>query len=332
MPKRPAGAPRSKARQGPRPALGSGLIIPQRGDATVRVEGRDIRLTNLHKPFWPELGITKGDLLQYYSDVAPVLLPHIADRAMVMRRYPNGAFGESFFMKEAPSPRPPWIRICPISHNDEKVVNFPVIDDLPSLLWVVNLGCIDLNQWYARCEDYDRPDYLHFDLDPSPGATFAQVLESALVVREALETLKMKALVKTSGSRGCHVHVPIVHGPTQDDVLMFTKALATELASRHPKLLTVEYRKSSRPKNRVLVDYRQNAWGQTLASIYSVRPTATASVSTPLTWAEVEKGVAIEDFRLDNVRTRIAKTGDLWKPLNAARGRFDLSTFFGSAT
>jgi bifunctional non-homologous end joining protein LigD len=235
-------------------------------------------------------------------------------------------------MKEAPAPLPPWIRICPISHNGEKVVNFPVIDDLPSLLWVVNLGCIDLNQWYARCEDHDRPDYLHFDLDPSPAATFGQVLESALVVGEALETLKMKPLVKTSGSRGCHVHVPIVHGPTQDDVLAFTKALATELASRNPKLLTVEYRKTSRPKNRVLVDYRQNAWGQTLASIYSVRPTATASVSTPLTWAEVEKGVALEDFRLDNVRARITKVGDLWKPLNAGKGRVNLGMFFGSGT
>ena len=319
--------PSTAKAQSPEPKA---VAIPTRGDATVRVDGRDIRLTNLHKLFWPELKITKGDLLQYYADVAPVLLPHIADRAMVMRRYPNGAFGESFFMKEAPSPRPPWIRICPIHHNDEKVVNFPVIDDLPSLLWVVNLGCIDLNQWYARCEDYNRPDYLHFDLDPSPGATFDQVLESALVVREALETLKMKPLVKTSGSRGCHVHVPIVHGPTQDDVLMFTKALATELSSRNPKLLTVEYRKSTRPKNRVLVDYRQNAWGQTLASIYSVRPTSTASVSTPLTWAEVEKGVAIEAFRLDNVRARIKKVGDLWKPLNAAKGRVNLGLFFGS--
>jgi bifunctional non-homologous end joining protein LigD len=312
--------------------LPKAFTIPRdKNDVNVKVGGRDVRLTNLNKVFWPELKITKGDLLQYYADVAPVLLPHIADRAMVMRRYPNGAFGESFFMKEAPSPRPPWIRICPIHHHDEKVVNFPVIDDLASLLWVVNLGCIDLNQWYGRCEDYNRPDYLHFDLDPSPGATFEQVLESALVVREALETLKMKPLVKTSGSRGCHVHVPMLHGPTQDDVLAFTKALATELASRSPKLLTVEYRKSTRPKNRVLVDYRQNAWGQTLASIYSVRPTAAASVSTPLTWAEVEKGVAIEDFRLDNVRARITKVGDLWKPLLASRGRADLSMFFGRA-
>jgi bifunctional non-homologous end joining protein LigD len=308
------------------------LVIPKvRGDVTVRVDGKDVRLTNLHKLFWADLKITKGDLLQYYADVAPVLLPHIESRAMVMRRYPNGAAGESFFMKEAPSPRPPWIRICPIHHNDEKVVNFPVIDDLPSLLWVVNLGCIDLNQWYARCDDYNRPDYLHFDLDPSPGATFAQVLESALVVREALETLKMKPLVKTSGSRGCHVHVPIVRGLLQDDVLVFTKALAFELAARHPKLMTVEYRKSTRPKNRVLVDYRQNAWGQTLASIYSVRPTPAASVSTPLTWVEVEKGVAIEDFRFDNVRARIRKRGDLWQPLLAAKGRTDLSAFFAAA-
>jgi bifunctional non-homologous end joining protein LigD len=313
--------------------LASGLpktfTIPRdRNDVNVTVGGCDVRLTNLRKPFWPDLKITKGDLLQYYADVAPVLLPHIESRAMVMRRYPNGAAGESFFMKEAPSPRPPWIRICPIHHNDEKIVNFPVIDDLPSLLWVVNLGCIDLNQWYARCDDYNRPDYLHFDLDPSPGATFAQVLESALVVRDALETLKMKPLVKTSGSRGCHVHVPIVRGQTQDDVLAFTKALAFELASRHPRLLTVEYRKTTRPKSRVLVDYRQNAWGQTLASIYSVRPTPHASVSTPLTWAEVEKGVAIEDFRIDNVRARITKVGDLWKPLLAARGRVNLTKFF----
>jgi len=328
-----AQGPRPKAPQG-RPATSAQrFVLPaQRGDVTVPVDGRDVRLTNLHKPFWPALGITKADLIQYYADVAPVLLPHIRERAMVMRRYPNGAAGESFFMKEAPSPRPPWIRICPISHDDDKVVQFPVIDDLPSLLWVVNLGCIDLNQWYSRCDDYNRPDYLHFDLDPSPGATFAQVLESALVVRDALQTLKMKPLVKTSGSRGCHVHVPIVRGPTQDEVLMFTKALAFELASRNPKLMTVEYRKSTRPKSRILVDYRQNAWGQTLASIYSVRPTSTASVSTPLTWSEVEKGVAIEDFRLDNVRARIAKVGDLWKPLNAAKGRANLGTFFGAVS
>ena len=306
-------------------------IIPTNTDNVIlKVDGREVRLTNLRKPFWPERKITKGGLIQYYADVSAVLLPHIRDRAMVMRRYPNGAAGAQFFMKEAPSPRPPWIRTCAISHNDDKVVNFPVIDDLPSLLWVINLGCIDLNQWYARCDDYDRPDYVHFDLDPSEGTSFELVRECGLIVRDALESLGMKPFVKTTGSRGLHVYVPIVREPTQDTVLTFAKTLATELAARNPKLMTLDYRVASRPRNRVLVDYKQNAWGQTLASIYSVRPKPLATVSTPLTWKEVEKGAQIEDFRLDNVRQRIAKVGDLWKPLLGKRGRTDLGRFFGS--
>lgn len=295
-------------------------------NVVVRVSGRDVRLTNLHKPFWPERGITKGDLLQYYADVSPLLLPHIRDRAMVMKRYPNGASSEPFFMKRAPVPRPEWIRTCAITHGSGNVIDFPVIDDLPSLLWVINLGCIDLNQWYARCDDVDRPDYVHFDLDPG-GASFDQVRESALVVRDALETLGLKPLVKTSGSKGLHVYVPIVRGPVQKTVWTFAKTLAVELASRHPALMTSEYRVARRPKGRVLVDYNQNAWGRTLASIYSVRPTAVASVSTPLEWEEVEKGVRIEDFRLDNVRARFDKKGDLWKPLLSSRGRTNLDKF-----
>src|SRR5262245_47124920 len=172
------------------------LLIPSDVDtATVRVEGREVRLTNLRKPFWPDLGITKGALIQYYADVSPVLLPHIRDRAMVMKRYPHGAAGPFFFMKRAPTPRPPWIRTCAVEHGSGNIIDFPVIDDLPSLLWIINLGCIDLNQWYARCDDIDRPDYVHFDLDPGKGATFDQVRESALIVREALEGLRMKPLV-----------------------------------------------------------------------------------------------------------------------------------------
>jgi bifunctional non-homologous end joining protein LigD len=296
-------------------------------DTTLTVAGRDVRLTNLPKPFWPELGITKGALIQYYVDVAPVLLPHISDRAMVMKRYPNGASGPFFFMKRAPTPRPDWIRTCAIGHESGNVIDFPVIDDVPSLMWVINLGCIDLNQWYAKCDDVDRPDYVHFDLDPGEGATFAQVRESALIVRDALDTLGMKPLVKTSGSKGLHVYVPLVRGPVQKAAWTFAKALAIELASRHPALMTSEYRIARRPRGRVLVDYNQNAWGRTLASIYSVRPRPTATVSTPLTWDEVAAGADIEDFRIDNVRERIARVGDLWKPLLAARGRSDLSKF-----
>jgi bifunctional non-homologous end joining protein LigD len=302
-------------------------IPPGATDATITVDGREVRLTNLTKPFWPELGIRKGDLLQYYADVAPVLLPHIRDRAMVMKRYPHGAAGAFFFMKRAPSPRPSWIRTCAIEHESGNVIDFPVIDDVSSLLWVVNLGCIDLNQWYARCDDVNRPDYVHFDLDPGDGATFAQVREAAAIVGEALRTLKMKPLVKTSGSKGVHVYVPIVRGPLQKAVWTFAKALAVELASRHPALMTSEYRVAKRPKARVLVDYNQNRWGSTLSSIYSVRPRPRATVSTPVTWQEIADGIAIEDFRLDNVRARIAMLGDLWKPLLSPRGRTDLSLF-----
>jgi bifunctional non-homologous end joining protein LigD len=303
------------------------VTIPESGDAKLVVDTREVRLTNLNKPFWPERGITKGMLIQYYADIAPVLLPHIRDRAMVMKRYPHGAASEPFFMKRAPVPRPEWIRICSIEHGSGNVIDFPVIDDMPSLLWVINLGCIDLNQWYARCDDVDRPDYVHFDLDPGPGATFDHVRESALIVRDALDGLKMKPLVKTSGSRGIHVYVPIVRGPEQKIVWTFAKALAVTLASRNPALMTAEYRKEKRPRGRVLVDYNQNRWGSTLASIYSVRPTSLATVSTPLQWAEVARGARIEDFRLDNVRQRVSKLGDLWKPLLASAGRTDLSQF-----
>jgi bifunctional non-homologous end joining protein LigD len=294
------------------------------GDVALTIGGRKLTLTNLGKPFWPDSGITKRDLLQYYADVSPWLLPHLRERAMVMKRYPNGAKGKCFFMKRVPEPHPDWLDTCAIEHASGSVIDFPVVNDLASLLWVVNLGCIDLNQWYARCDDVDRPDYLHFDLDPVPNAKFDKVLDAALVVRDALETLGMEPLVKTTGSSGVHIYIPIVRGPKQKQVWTFAKAFAQALAEKHPKLLTAEYRIADRPKGRILVDYNQNAWGRTLASIYSPRPKPQAPVSTPLTWKEVEKGVAITDFRIDNVPARLKKLGDLWKPLLAARGRFKL--------
>jgi bifunctional non-homologous end joining protein LigD len=293
---------------------------------------RVVKLTNLSKLFWPDEGITKRDLLQYYADVAPALLPHLADRAMVMKRYPHGAGGAFFFMKRAPAPRPDWIQICSIDHNSAKahgagkVIDFPMIQDLASLLWVINLGCIDLNQWYARHDDVDRPDYLHFDLDPVVGARFDTVRETALVLHEALDSLGMPNLAKTTGSKGIHIYVPIERGPTQKEVWTVAKALAVNLEQRHPKLITAEYRIAKRPAGRVLVDYNQNAWGHTLASVYSVRPKPRASVSTPVTWDEIAAGIAIDDFRIDNVPARLADKGDLWAPLFAKRGRFKLET------
>ena len=304
------------------------LTIPRDQDSVVlQVDHKEVRLTNLRKIFWPEIGLTKGDLLQYYATMADVLLPHLRDRAMVMKRYPHGASGPFFFMKRAPVPRPSWIETCSIEHGSGSIIDFPMVQDRAALMWVINLGCIDLNQWYARCDDVDRPDYLHFDLDPGVGATFDRVRETALVVREALDVLRMPSLVKTTGSRGLHLYVPIVRGPVQKQVWTFAKALAQELASRHPALITAEYRVARRPRGRVLVDYNQNAWGRTLASIYSARPRPEAAVSTPVTWNEVGHDIRIEDFTVKNVPSRVAKLGDLWKPLLTARGRVDLKKY-----
>jgi bifunctional non-homologous end joining protein LigD len=302
------------------------MKIPADKNPVVALGEREVKLTNLDKPFWPELGLTKRDLLQYYAAVAPVLLPHVVDRAMVMKRYPDGAAGEPFFMKRAPTPRPAWIETCAITHRSGSVIDFPLIQDLASLLWVVNLGCIDLNPWYARCDDVDRPDYLHFDLDPVPEASYAGVVETAQVVRAGLQGLGMEPIVKTTGSRGLHVYVAIVRGPTQKEVWSFAKRFAFEIAGLRPDLVTAEYRIAKRPVGRVLVDHNQNAWGRTLASAYSPRPRPLATVSAPLTWDELEAGARIEDFDLRNMPVRIGRVGDLWAPLLAERGRFDLAT------
>ena len=296
-------------------------------DAAIAIEGKHVQLTNLRKPFWPALGLTKGDLLRYYAAVAPSLLPHIAARAMVMKRYPNGADGECFFMKRAPRPRPDWIATCSIEHGSGSVIAFPIVNDLASLLWLVNLGCIDLNPWYARCDDVDRPDYLHFDLDPVPDASFDDVRACALIVHDELAAIGLPTYVKTTGSKGVHVYVPIVRGPRQKEVWAFAKGVAFSLAKRYPRQMTAEYRIAKRPAGRVLVDYNQNAWGRTLASVYSPRPKPLATVSTPITWKELAEGASIDDFRVDNVPARIAKLGDLWAPVDAALGRVDLAPF-----
>jgi bifunctional non-homologous end joining protein LigD len=321
-----AGPGKRAAGQAPPP-----LALPRDTDTVqVRLGDRVVHLTNLRKLFWPELGITKGDLIQYYADVAPYLLPHIRDRAMVMKRYPHGAAGEFFFMKRAPTPRPDWIELCLIEHESGNVIDFPMIQDLPALLWVINLGCIDLNQWYARCDDVDRPDYVHFDLDPVKGRApvpFERVLDTARLVRRGLEGLGMTCYAKTTGSRGIHVYVPIVRGPTQRQVWEFAKRFALGLESVEPRLVTAEYRISRRPEGRVLVDYNQNSWGHTLASIYSVRPHPAAAVSTPVTWDEIDRGLTIEQFTVRNVPARLRRKGDLWAPLLAPKGRFRLEKY-----
>jgi len=303
---------------------GRPVTIPPEGDnATIDVDGKKLPLTNLNKVFWPDLGLTKRNLLEYYAAIAPALLPHISGKPMVMKRYPNGISGEFFFMKRTPAARPEWIETCSITHGSGNVIDFPMAQDRAALLWLINLGCIDLNPWYAPCDSPRQPDYIHFDLDPN-GAPFEVVREAALVVRDALSSLGMTVFPKTSGGGGMHIYVAIKRGPEQHSVWSIAKSISVELAKGHSDILTSEYKKEKRPRNRVLLDYNQNRFGATLASIYSVRPTPAASVSTPVTWEEVERGIEPQDFTVRNVPARVEKIGDLWKPLTQKRGRYDL--------
>ncbi len=298
------------------------LLIPVDVDQfDARSGKRTVSLTNLRKVFWPESGKTKRDLLLYYSAVAPVLLPHLTERAMVMKRYPNGIEGKFFFMKRTPEYKPEWLETCAIEHASGSVIDFPVVQDLASLLWIVNLGCIDLNPWYARCDDINRPDFLHFDLDPVPPAGFSEVRQVALLVRDYLKARSVSSYPKTTGSRGIHIYVAIERGPVQKEVWKVAKAIAVELAKQHPETITSEYRVAKRPAGRVLVDYNQNAWGRTLASVYSVRPKPGATVSAPVTWEEVEAGIDGSELTMDSVPKRVAEYGDLFKAVLQKRGR-----------
>jgi len=306
-------------------AARQGIEIPDGVETcSLEIKGEVVRLTGLNKIFWPELKLQKRDLLRYYLQISQTLIPHLKNRALVMKRYPDGIAGEFFFMKRVPPGHPEWIQVCTIPHRSGNVIDFPVVQDLPSLLWVVNLACIDLNQWYATCDDVNRPDYIHFDLDPVPPAGFDRVCEAALHLNERLKASKIRSYPKTSGSRGIHVYIPLQRGPLQKQVWTRAKALAREMAAKYPALLTAEYRVANRPAGHVLIDYNQNAWGRTLASVYSLRPTPLATVSTPVTWDEVAAGITIDQFRISNVPSRIAKLGDLFRPLLQQRGRHSL--------
>ena len=284
-------------------------------DYEVKCGKRKIAVTNLRKVFWPGLRKTKRDLLLYYAAVSEVILPHLKDRAMVMKRFPNGIHEKFFFMKRTPTYHPEWLSTCAIIDHSGRTIHFPILQNSASLLWVVNLGCVDLNPWYARCGDTNLPDYLHLDLDPVPPARFEEVRKAALLIREYLQGKSVEAYPKTSGSRGIHLYVPLQQKATQKEVWQVAKRLALEVAKLAPALLTSEYRVAKRPAGRVLVDYNQNAWGRTLASVYSVRPVEQATVSAPVTWEELEQGVSLSDFTMDTMPARIRRVGDLFRPL-----------------
>lgn len=314
-----------------RAAAGIPGFIPASGDAQILVDGHTLALTNLDKVYWPKAGRTKGDLLTYYAAVADVMVPHLEGRGCVLRRFPDGVDGEAFYVQRKPKHAPDWVRTCAVPRSSGKVLDQIDIADRATLMWVAQLGAIDVHPQYARADRPGEPDVMHFDLDPTPGTSFANVCEAALQVKEALDALRLPSVVKTSGNEGLHVYVPITRGPSQKDVWRVARDVARVLGRRSPSLFTLVYRVASRPRNRVLLDFNQNAEGRTLAAPYAARPTRRASVSAPLRWEEVEAGVRVEWFRLDTMPARIADVGDLWAPVAATTGRADIRPLIAQA-
>jgi bifunctional non-homologous end joining protein LigD len=286
-----------------------------------------VKLSNLDKVFWAEEEITKGDLLDYYRAVAPVLLPHLRDRPFTMRRYPDGAFGKAFFQKDAPTHMPDWIRTFRAqvstrgSPPRKKWIEAPIVNDEDALLWMVNMGCIDMNTWYSRVDRPDRPDFVLFDLDPSPDVTFKETVQVALIVRAALDALGLVSFPKTSSADGMHILVPVERRYTFDDTREFSEIVAGAVARTHRGLATTEWSKARRKG--VLIDSNQNGEGKTIASAYSVRPRAGAPVSTPLRWDEVDEGLDPSSFTMDVVLERVRRHGDLFGDVLRTRQRID---------
>ncbi len=280
---------------------------------------RTLKLTNLDKTFWPEEGITKGDLLSYYRVVAPAVVPHLKNRPFTMKRYPDGWSGKFFFQKDAPKHMPEWIPTRPFmattreKPRQQRKINFALVNDELALLWMVNMGCIDLNTWYSRVDKPERPDFVLFDLDPSDDVGFKETVEVALLVKKTLEAVELESVVKTSGSDGIHVLVPIARRHTFDETREFSEIVAGALARTRRGLVTTEWTKSKR--RGVLIDSNQNGGGKTLASVYSVRPREGAPVSTPLRWDEVNERLDPQDFTMDVVLGRLEKHGDLFEPV-----------------
>jgi bifunctional non-homologous end joining protein LigD len=277
---------------------------------------RELRLSNLDKVFWPSEGITKGDLIGYYQAVAPVLVPHLKGRPFTMRRYPDGIDGKAFFQKDAPSHMPDWI---PTFHTlvstrtkerTQKWIDLPVVNDELALLWMVNMACVDMNAWYSRVDRPERPDFVLFDLDPTPEVPWSQTVEVALILKALLDALGLDSFPKTSGGKGFHVLVPLDRRSTYDDTRHFAELVAGAIARTHPKLATTEWSKARR--RGVLIDANQNGEGKTIASVYSVRPKPGAPVSAPLAWGEVEDMAGPELYTIPVVLDRVHRLGDLF--------------------
>jgi bifunctional non-homologous end joining protein LigD len=276
-------------------------------------EEKTVNLSSPDRVLFPEDGITKGDLFEYYKQVGPTIVPHLKDRPFTMKRYPHGITGQAFFQKQAPRGMPEWIptrqfRTWP-RDGGSRLVDFPLLNCTQAVLWMVQMNCVDMNAWYSRVDKPDRPDFVLFDLDPPDGG-FELAIEVAHLIRELLEELELPGHVKTSGADGIHVVAPITRRSTFEQTYKFAESASRLLEHRHPGKVTTEWLKKKREG--VLVDHRQNGHGKTIASVYSARPKPGAPVSTPLRWEELKSGLRPRDFGMDVALQRISEHGDLF--------------------
>jgi bifunctional non-homologous end joining protein LigD len=290
----------------------------RKGGRITLPDGDTLVVTNPHKVFWPEGKRTKGDLLRYYAGISPLILPVVDGRPLVMKRLPDGITGEAFYQHRAPEPVPAGVRIETL--RDDDVPARLVGGSLKTLLYMAQIASISMDPWFSRMDALDTPDQVAIDLDPQPGATFGQILDVARWVRDILERVGVRGYPKTSGSEGLHIFIPLPPGTPYQAGMLFCQIVATMVASQHPKVATVQRMVGKRKDQTIYVDYLQNIRGKTLACAYSARASAFAGVSAPLTWEEVDAGVAPQDFTIATMDARVARVGDLWAALREDRG------------
>jgi bifunctional non-homologous end joining protein LigD len=279
----------------------------------VDVEGRRLRLSNLDKILFPQAGFAKGQIIDYYSRIAPVVLPHLRGRMLTLKRYPNGVEGKYFYEKQRPSHAPEWVRSEPVEMGD-KTIDFVVCEDLPTLVWLANLADLELHPSLALAEDPDRPTVMAFDLDPGPPAGLDECRTVALLLRDTFAELGLECFAKTSGSKGMQVYVPLNTDVTYDDTKPFAHALAQLLERQHGDLVVSQMKKELR-RGKVLIDWSQNSRHKTTVAAYSLRARDRPTVSTPLTWDEVEDTASELVFETDAVLERVESDGDLFVPV-----------------
>ncbi|HTD14405.1 MAG TPA: non-homologous end-joining DNA ligase [Chthoniobacterales bacterium] len=283
----------------------------------VEVDGRRLSLTNLDKIFYPKAGFSKADLIHYYVQIAPYLLPHLNDRAITMKRYPDGVDGEYFYEKEAPSHRPDWVQTTKVAKGSGDSINYCMINDLPSLVWIANLADLELHTFLHQAPDDDRPNMMAFDLDPGPPADIVLCCEVGLYLKAIFDELGLQCFAKTSGSKGLQVYVPLNTPTTYEKTKTFSRTLAERLAEEHPDQVVSNMRKSAR-EGKAFIDWSQNDDHKTTVSVYSLRAKEQPTVSTPVFWEEVAQSAKSNrplSFTSDEVLTRTEKHGDIFAPV-----------------